>query len=175
MEENLKLIIKAGTQKINPESTPSIINFVRPVKQRRQTISISNSKPSKNFLKENNLSTNVGNEGAFAPNGLPSNEAPLNFIVQAIEKAGLVEQDAERKIYVVKDVITYTDEATGSEITVIPSDHYCVAAMVDFGTKVLGTQNATMKNITEFKKEIQIWYNQNKGKCIARDLLKLIE
>jgi len=53
MEENLKLIIKAGTQKINPESTPSIINFVRPVKQRRQTISISNSKPSKNFLKEN--------------------------------------------------------------------------------------------------------------------------
>jgi len=28
---------------------------------------------------------------------------------------------------------------------------------------------------TEFKKEIQIWYNQNKGKCIARDLLKLIE
>ncbi len=40
------------------------------------------------ILKENNLSTNVGNEGAFAPNGLPSNEAPLNFIVQAIEKAG---------------------------------------------------------------------------------------
>ena len=28
---------------------------------------------------------------------------------------------------------------------------------------------------TEFKKEIQIWYNQNKGKCIAGDLLKLIE
>ncbi len=33
--------------------------------------------------------------------------------------------------------------------------------------------NATLT--TEFKKEIQIWYNQNKGKCIARDLLKLIE
>jgi UDP-3-O-[3-hydroxymyristoyl] N-acetylglucosamine deacetylase/3-hydroxyacyl-[acyl-carrier-protein] dehydratase len=57
-------------------------------------------------------------------------------------------------VFVVKEVITYTDEATGSEITVIPSDHYCVTAMVDFGTKVLGTQNATMKNITEFKKEI---------------------
>ena len=28
---------------------------------------------------------------------------------------------------------------------------------------------------TEFKKEIQMWYNQNKGKCIAGDLLKLIE
>lgn len=42
----------------------------------------------KTILKENNLSTNVGNEGAFAPNGLPSNEAPLNYIVSAIEKAG---------------------------------------------------------------------------------------
>lgn len=42
----------------------------------------------KTILKENNLSTNVGNEGAFAPNGIPSNEAPFNFILQAIEKAG---------------------------------------------------------------------------------------
>lgn len=42
----------------------------------------------KTILKENNLSTNVGNEGAFAPNGLPSNEAPLQYIVDAIKKAG---------------------------------------------------------------------------------------
>lgn len=27
----------------------------------------------------------------------------------------------------------------------------------------------------EFKKEIQVWYNQNKGKCIASDLLRLID
>jgi len=42
----------------------------------------------KSILKENNFSTNVGNEGAFAPNGLPSNEAPLNYIVEAIKKTG---------------------------------------------------------------------------------------
>lgn len=42
----------------------------------------------KTILKENNLSTNVGNEGAFAPNGIPSNEAPLQYIVDAIKKAG---------------------------------------------------------------------------------------
>jgi UDP-3-O-[3-hydroxymyristoyl] N-acetylglucosamine deacetylase/3-hydroxyacyl-[acyl-carrier-protein] dehydratase len=85
---------------------------------------------------------------------LPIMDGSSKFFVEAIEKTGIVEQEAERKIYVVKDVITYTDEATGSEITVIPSDHYCVTAMVDFGTKVLGTQNATMKNITQFKEEI---------------------
>ncbi|HEX7017582.1 MAG TPA: phosphopyruvate hydratase [Patescibacteria group bacterium] len=39
-------------------------------------------------LKENNLSTNVGNEGAFAPNGIASNEAPFAFMLEAIKKAG---------------------------------------------------------------------------------------
>jgi UDP-3-O-[3-hydroxymyristoyl] N-acetylglucosamine deacetylase/3-hydroxyacyl-[acyl-carrier-protein] dehydratase len=85
---------------------------------------------------------------------LPIMDGSSKYFVEAIEKAGIVEQEAERKVYVVKDVITYTDDATGSEITVIPNDNYCVTAMVDFGTKVLGTQNATMKNITEFKTEI---------------------
>lgn len=42
----------------------------------------------KKVLKAENLSTNVGNEGAFAPNGIPSNEAPFKYIVQAIEQAG---------------------------------------------------------------------------------------
>lgn len=40
------------------------------------------------ILQANNFSTNVGNEGAFAPNGIPTNEAPFAFIIQAIEQAG---------------------------------------------------------------------------------------
>ena len=84
----------------------------------------------------------------------PIMDGSSKYFVEAIEKVGVVEQDADRKIYVVKEVISYTDEATGSEITVIPHDTYCVTAMVDFGTKVLGTQNASMKSIHEFKKEI---------------------
>ncbi|HTO35771.1 MAG TPA: UDP-3-O-acyl-N-acetylglucosamine deacetylase, partial [Flavobacterium sp.] len=73
------------------------------------------------------------------------------YFVEAIEKAGVVEQDAEQKIYTVKEVISYTDEETGSEIIVMPADEYQVTAMVDFGTKVLGTQNASIKSISEFK------------------------
>jgi enolase len=42
----------------------------------------------KKVLKSENLSTNVGNEGAFAPNGIPNNESPFKYIVQAIEDAG---------------------------------------------------------------------------------------
>ena len=84
----------------------------------------------------------------------PIMDGSSKFFVEAIEKTGVVEQDAERIYYVVKEIISFTDETSGSEILVMPSDDYQVTAMVDFGTKVLGTQNATMKNISEFKTEI---------------------
>jgi len=85
---------------------------------------------------------------------LPIMDGSSKYFVQALELAGFVEQNAKRNVYVVKEVISFTDEASGSEILVMPSDHYCVTAMVDFGTKILGTQNANMKSIADFKTEI---------------------
>ncbi|MDM9631798.1 bifunctional UDP-3-O-[3-hydroxymyristoyl] N-acetylglucosamine deacetylase/3-hydroxyacyl-ACP dehydratase [Robiginitalea aurantiaca] len=84
----------------------------------------------------------------------PIMDGSSKFFVEALEKAGVVEQDAAREVFVVKDVITYRDEATGSEITVIPAEEYQITTMVDFGTKVLGTQNATLEQISDFKEEI---------------------
>ena len=85
---------------------------------------------------------------------LPILDGSSKYFVEAVEKAGIIEQEAKRNVYVVKEVISYTDEETGSEIMVMPSEGYSVTTMVDFGTKVLGTQNATMKSIAEFKTEI---------------------
>ncbi|MFD1605165.1 bifunctional UDP-3-O-[3-hydroxymyristoyl] N-acetylglucosamine deacetylase/3-hydroxyacyl-ACP dehydratase [Flavobacterium artemisiae] len=85
---------------------------------------------------------------------LPIMDGSSKYFVEAIEKAGIEEQDATRNVYVVKEVISFTDEATGSEILVMPSDEYQVTTMVDFGTKVLGTQNATLKSLADFKDEI---------------------
>jgi len=85
---------------------------------------------------------------------LPIMDGSSKYFVEAIEKAGIEEQDAQRNVYVVKEVISFTDEATGSEILVMPSDEYQVTTMVDFGTKVLGTQNATLKSLSDFKAEI---------------------
>lgn len=42
----------------------------------------------KGILKHEHLSTNVGNEGAFAPEGIGNNEKPLKLLVQAIGLAG---------------------------------------------------------------------------------------
>ncbi len=84
----------------------------------------------------------------------PIMDGSSKYFVEAVEKAGVVEQDAEREEYIVKEVISYIDEASGSEIILMPSDTYQVTAMVDFGTKVLGTQNATLKSLSNFKDEI---------------------
>ena len=62
--------------------------------------------------------------------------------------------DQVRKEFVVKEIISYKDEETGSEILLMPADSYQVTTMVDFGTKVLGTQNATLHKISDFKEEI---------------------
>ncbi len=84
----------------------------------------------------------------------PIMDGSSKFFVEALESAGSIEQECVREEYVVKNVISYIDEESGSEITIIPSKEYQVTTMVDFGTKVLGTQNATLNHISDFKKEI---------------------
>jgi UDP-3-O-[3-hydroxymyristoyl] N-acetylglucosamine deacetylase/3-hydroxyacyl-[acyl-carrier-protein] dehydratase len=84
----------------------------------------------------------------------PIMDGSSKHFIDALEKAGIFEQNAEREEYVVKEVISYKDEDTGSEIIIMPCDDYQITAMVDFGTKVLGTQNATLNSLSDFKTEI---------------------
>lgn len=84
----------------------------------------------------------------------PIMDGSSKFFIEALEEVGLEEQDAEREEYIVKEVISYKDEATGSEIILMPADEYQVTTIVDFGTKVLGTQNASINSLSEFKSEI---------------------
>lgn len=84
----------------------------------------------------------------------PIMDGSSKYFIEAIEEAGVVVQDAERDEYVVKEVLSFRDEETGSEIMVIPAEEYQVTTMVDFGTKVLGTQNASLDTISDFKEEI---------------------
>ncbi|WP_340073793.1 bifunctional UDP-3-O-[3-hydroxymyristoyl] N-acetylglucosamine deacetylase/3-hydroxyacyl-ACP dehydratase [Leptobacterium sp. I13] len=108
---------------------------------------------------EHVLAALVGMEVDNAIIELDASEPPImdgssKYFVKAIEGVGVIEQDADREEYIIKDVISYIDEETGSEITVIPADDYQITTMVDFGTKVLGTQNATLKHLSDFKNEV---------------------
>ncbi|XOD69709.1 MAG: bifunctional UDP-3-O-[3-hydroxymyristoyl] N-acetylglucosamine deacetylase/3-hydroxyacyl-ACP dehydratase [Flavobacteriales bacterium AspAUS03] len=84
----------------------------------------------------------------------PIMDGSAKDFVEALEKVGIIEQNAERKYYSVKEIISYTDPETGGEITLLPADHFEVTTMVDFGTKVLGTQNAILKKLHHFKEQI---------------------
>ena len=90
---------------------------------------------------------------------LDASEPPImdgssKYFIEALENAGIKELKEKRKEFVVKNVISYKDKESGSEITVIPADEYQVTTMVDFGTKILGTQNASISSISEFKDNI---------------------
>lgn len=84
----------------------------------------------------------------------PILDGSSKYFVEAIESVGVVEQELNREYLVIKEVMRYVDPESGSEMAIIPSDTYEVTCMVDFGTRILGTQNASMKNISEFKTEI---------------------
>ena len=81
----------------------------------------------------------------------PILDGSSKYFVEALESAGIKFLNKIRSEYIVKEVISYVDTKTGSEITVIPSDNYQITTMVDYDTKILGTQNATLNNLKEFK------------------------
>ncbi len=65
----------------------------------------------KNVLKKKDYSTNVGDEGGFAPN-IPSNEEAIETVLKAIEEAGY---KPGKDIYIAMDAATteFYDEKTG--------------------------------------------------------------
>lgn len=76
------------------------------------------------------------------------------YFVKAIEKAGIVEQDAERDYLVIKDKIEIRDEKSGAVIVALPDDDYRLNITISFKSKVLNNQYATLDSISQFKNEI---------------------
>ncbi|MBK8846333.1 MAG: phosphopyruvate hydratase [Bacteroidetes bacterium] len=68
----------------------------------------------KKVLKDNNLSTNVGDEGGFAPN-IKSNEEAIQMVLKAIENAGYKPGE---NVYIAMDAAAteFYDEASGMYI-----------------------------------------------------------
>ncbi|MFA5894975.1 MAG: phosphopyruvate hydratase [Candidatus Shapirobacteria bacterium] len=78
----------------------------------------------KKILKSEGLSTNVGNEGAFAPNGLTSNEVPMKYLIEAIQLAGYapgidagISLDAAASEYYDKETKKYKLKIENSELS----------------------------------------------------------
>ena len=71
-----------------------------------------------------------------------------------IEKVGIVEQNADKDYYIIKQKIEVRDDSTGASIIALPDDKLSVDVMVNFDSKVLANQFATLDDLSEFKNEI---------------------
>jgi len=69
-------------------------------------------------------------------------------------EAGIVEQNADREYFEITSNITYSDSGKKVEMIAIPSMDYRLSVMIDYGSNVLDTQNATLLNIDDFKDKI---------------------
>ncbi len=74
--------------------------------------------------------------------------------IHAIESVGFEEQNANREYLVIDENIPWEDLDRGSEILAVPDSEYRLTVMVDYRSKVLGTQHASMYKIDDFKEEI---------------------
>jgi UDP-3-O-[3-hydroxymyristoyl] N-acetylglucosamine deacetylase/3-hydroxyacyl-[acyl-carrier-protein] dehydratase len=87
-----------------------------------------------------------------APEPPIADGSALPFI-KKLEEAGFTEQEKERNYFTITEPIVYRNKKDGVELIAIPADAYQVTVMVDYNTNVLGTQNAHMEQISNFKEE----------------------
>lgn len=74
--------------------------------------------------------------------------------IDALLKAGIKQQEADRDYFEVKEPIYYKDEEKGIEFSLIPDTDYRVKVMVDYNSPVLGQQFAALNNIKDFQSDI---------------------
>ncbi len=85
---------------------------------------------------------------------VPIIDGSSKYFIEGIEKAGVIEQDADRDYFEVKEKIVYHDEKTGSKLIALPDDDYSLNVMISFNSEVLNNQYAILDSIKDFKDEI---------------------
>lgn len=84
----------------------------------------------------------------------PILDGSSRFYTEAIHKTGTVEQEAFKNYFEVREPIRLYHEEKDCEIIALPSDHYRLTCLIDYQSKVLGHQHASLNNIKDFKDEI---------------------
>ncbi|MFV0420441.1 MAG: bifunctional UDP-3-O-[3-hydroxymyristoyl] N-acetylglucosamine deacetylase/3-hydroxyacyl-ACP dehydratase [Dysgonomonas sp.] len=74
--------------------------------------------------------------------------------VDAIHKVGVKEQTEERDYFVVRHKMEVVDEETGSKLTLLPDDRFCINSFIEFESKYIPNQSATLEHLADFEKDI---------------------
>ncbi len=73
---------------------------------------------------------------------------------EAIDRTGAVEQATDRKYFILKEKVEYYDEKNGIHIIAYPDKVQSINVLIDYNSKVLGNQHASLENWKNFKDEI---------------------
>ncbi|MDP1623084.1 MAG: bifunctional UDP-3-O-[3-hydroxymyristoyl] N-acetylglucosamine deacetylase/3-hydroxyacyl-ACP dehydratase [Bacteroidales bacterium] len=89
---------------------------------------------------------------------LNQSETPIldgssKYYVEALLSVGIVEQKALRQYFEVTSNITYVNPEKKVEMIAIPSNQFRVSVMIDYESKVLQSQNATLNSLSQFEQE----------------------
>lgn len=82
---------------------------------------------------------------------VPILDGSAKYWLEAIEKSGVEELDAERKYYYLKEVVAYSDEQNDIELIAMPYDGFRIDLNIDFSPRIIGNQTSCLKNLSEFK------------------------
>lgn len=85
---------------------------------------------------------------------MPIMDGSSRFFIEALEKAGTQVQDAEKKILVIQEEVTFEIPDKKIKVTIEPAEKLSFSVEIDYETKVLGKQFATLTDISNFKNEI---------------------
>ena len=85
---------------------------------------------------------------------IPIMDGSSTPFIEAIEKVGVLEQDAAKAWYSIDENIFHYDDDKRVEMVALPALDYQITTLIDFNSPVLGTQHAALKTIKDFKSEI---------------------
>ena len=85
---------------------------------------------------------------------IPIMDGSSSPFIEAIEKVGVLEQDAAKAWYSIDENIFHYDDDKRVEMVALPALDYQITTLIDFNSPVLGTQHAALKTIKDFKSEI---------------------
>ncbi len=85
---------------------------------------------------------------------VPIMDGSARMFMEAIDSVGVLEQEAKRIVYSIDTNIHYYDPVKNVDMLAVPSTEYQITTLIDFNSPVLGTQHATLKHLSEFRKEI---------------------
>ena len=85
---------------------------------------------------------------------VPIMDGSAREYAQKILEVGLVEQKADRKYYEVTEKQVYTIPDKGVAIIIYPDDEFTVSVHVDYNSKVIGNQYATLDPFNDYAQQI---------------------